>query len=276
MRIAIINKLILATVVAISVTAVVHADQLDDVISSGKLRCAVELEYPPNGARDKDNNPIGFDVDYCHDLAKALGVKAEIVDTPGPDRIPAVLSGRADVGIAVASDTLERAKTIGFSIPYFVFKTIILAREDSGIKSADDMKGHTVGGPAGAYETIALQATVKQFNDPSTKLLTFQGQADSLLALGQGKIDAMYTTATVATEILKSGKYPGLHIVGDAPAAPDYCAFLVLRNEQGLLNYVNLFLNRQVRSGRYAELYAKWVGTEGGPAPELTVPGSYR
>jgi polar amino acid transport system substrate-binding protein len=271
-----ITTVILAAVIAATGTAAAHADQLDKIVASGKLRCAVELDFPPNGSRDKDNNPIGFDVDYCNDLAKALGVKAEIVDTPDPDRIPAVLSGRADVGIAVASDTLERARTIGFSIPYFVFTNVILVREDSGIKSADDMKGHTVGGPAGAYETTALADTVKKFNDPATKLLTFQSQSDSFLALGQKKIDATYTTATIATHLIQSGKYPGLKIIGDAPVDADYCAFLVQRQEQGLLNYVNLFLNRQVRSGRYAELYAKWVGTEGGPAPSLTIPGTYR
>lgn len=123
------TSIVLATALMASATTFAHADQLDDIISAGKLRCAVELDFPPNGARDKDNKPIGFDVDYCNDLAKALGVEAEIVDTPDPDRIPAVLSGRADIGIAVASDTLERAKTIGFSIPYFVFTTVILARE---------------------------------------------------------------------------------------------------------------------------------------------------
>ncbi|QWA13359.1 hypothetical protein GTU79_12530 [Sodalis ligni] len=44
------------------------------------------------------------------------------------------------------------------------------------------------------------------------------------------------------------------------------------RNELGLLHYLNLFVNHQVRSGRYQELYAKWVG---GTAPNLTVPGVY-
>lgn len=127
--------------------AAAQADQLDDIISAGKLRCAVQLDFPPNGSRDANNNPIGFDVDYCKDLGAALGVDVEIVDTPENDRIPAILSGRADVAVAVASDTLERAKTVGFSIPYFVFETIVLAREDSGIKAPDDIKGHTVGGP---------------------------------------------------------------------------------------------------------------------------------
>jgi polar amino acid transport system substrate-binding protein len=107
-------------------------------------------------------------------------------------------------------------------------------------------------------------------------MLTFQSQSDTFLALNQKQIDATYTTSTIAVDIIKSGKYPGLKIVGDAPVDADYCALLVKREEQGLLNYVNLFLNRQVRSGRYAELYKKWVGTEGGPAPDLTAAGVYR
>jgi polar amino acid transport system substrate-binding protein len=91
-----------------------QADKLDDIIASGTLRCAVTLDFPPMGSRDEQNNPVGFDVDYCNDLAAALGVTGEIVETPFPDRIPALVSGRADVGVASTSDTLERAKTVGF------------------------------------------------------------------------------------------------------------------------------------------------------------------
>ena len=54
-------------------------------MASGTLRCAVVLDFPPMSiARDESNNAIGFDVDYCNDLAKALGVTAEIVETPIP------------------------------------------------------------------------------------------------------------------------------------------------------------------------------------------------
>lgn len=257
-------------------SSVAYADQLDDIISAGKLRCAVELDFPPNGSRDADNKPIGFDVDYCNDLGKALGVEVEIVDTPTADRIPAVLSNRADVAVAVASDTLERAKTAGFSIPYFVFKMVVLAHEDSGIKGPTDIKGHNVGGPEGSYETLALADEVKKLNDPGTQLLTFRTPADTFLALGQRRIDATYATSTVAAAIIASGKYPGLKVVGDAPVDADYCALIVKRQEQGWLNYVNLFLNRQVRSGRYEELYKKWIGEDVGAVPDLTVPGVYR
>jgi ABC-type amino acid transport substrate-binding protein len=84
----------------------VMADKLDDIIASGVLRCAVVLDFPPMGSRDANNNPVGFDVDTCNDLAAALGVTPEYVETPFPDRIPALVSGRADVGVASTSDTL--------------------------------------------------------------------------------------------------------------------------------------------------------------------------
>ena len=35
-----------------------YADKLDDIIASGKLRCAVVLDFPPMGSRDASNNPI--------------------------------------------------------------------------------------------------------------------------------------------------------------------------------------------------------------------------
>ena len=55
-----------------------QADKLDDIIASGKLRCAVVLDFPPMGSRDEKNQPIGYDVDTCNDLAAALGVKPEM------------------------------------------------------------------------------------------------------------------------------------------------------------------------------------------------------
>lgn len=60
------------------------ADKLDDIVDNGELRCAVTLDNGQAGFRDADNQPAGFDVDYCNDLAAAMGVKAVIVETPLP------------------------------------------------------------------------------------------------------------------------------------------------------------------------------------------------
>ncbi|MGO4852091.1 ABC transporter substrate-binding protein [Phaeovulum sp. W22_SRMD_FR3] len=248
-----------------------HADKLDDIISSGTLRCAVVLDFPPMGSRDADNKPIGFDVDYCNDLAAALGVEAEIVETPFPERIPALMSGRVDVGVASTSDTLERAKTVGMSIPYFAFEMAVSANEKSGITSFESMKGKTVGATAGTFEAIALEEQVKAWGEGEFR--PYQTQADVFLALSQGQLDATVSTSTVAQANIQTGNFPGVSVVGKAPFDTDYVALFTLREEYGLINYLNLFVNQQVRTGRYAELYAKWVG---GDLPDLTVGGVYR
>ncbi|MBK6465842.1 MAG: transporter substrate-binding domain-containing protein [Rhodobacter sp.] len=247
------------------------ADKLDDIIASGTLRCAVVLDFPPMGSRDADNNPIGFDVDYCNDLAAALGVTAEIVETPFPDRIPALVSGRVDVGVASTSDTLERAKTAGFTIPYFAFTNVVLTRDGAGIEKFEDLSGHVVGSVSGTFEGIALENNIKEWG--AGEFRPYQTQADVFLALSQGQIDATVVTSTVASAIVTGGQYEGLVIKGDAPYPVDYVGLIGLREEYGLLNYLDLFINQQVRSGRYQELYDKWVG---GEAPNLTVSNVYR
>ena len=66
------------------------------------------------GYFDKENKPAGFDVDYCNDLADVLGVRAKILNLTWGDRIPSLVSGKIDVVIGPTSDTLERAKSVGY------------------------------------------------------------------------------------------------------------------------------------------------------------------
>ncbi|OSP54854.1 transporter substrate-binding domain-containing protein [Pseudoruegeria sp. SK021] len=265
------SALTAGVIAAACIAGAAHADKLDDIIGSGKLRCAVVLDFPPMGMRDDKNEPIGFDVDYCNDLAAALGVTAEIVETPFPERIPALMSGRVDVGVASTSDTLERAKTVGFTVPYFAFEMAVTANNETGIASYEDMKGHTVGAVAGTYEAIALEAQVNEWGDGTFR--PYQTQADVFLALSQGQLDATVSTSTVAQATVNSGNFDGISVVGKAPFDTDYVALFTNRNEYGLLNYLDLFVNQQVRTGRYAELYEKWVG---GDLPSLVVPDVYR
>ena len=73
---------------------------------------------------------------------------------------------------------------------------------------------------------------------------------------------------------MNEGNFDGFAIKGDAPYLVDYVGLIALRQEYGLLNYLNLFVHQQIRTGRYEELFEKWVGG-GATAPDLTVPGVY-
>ncbi len=134
------------------------ADKLDDVINNGVLRCAVVLDFPPIGYRDADNQPAGFDVEYCNDMAAALEVDAEIVPVTWAERLPAIVTNRADIVFGGTSDSLARAKTVGFSIPYAIYFAQAVVGKDSGIESLEDMKGKRV---AAAVGTVPEQEWLK-------------------------------------------------------------------------------------------------------------------
>src|SRR3977135_2409892 len=106
-----------------------------------KIRITAEWTSPPFGILDKDNKPTGSEVETARQLAKDLGGALELVNVTGPQRIPALLSDRADLAISSLSITTERAKSVWFSSPHGALSIVIGAAKNVNIKSAADLAG---------------------------------------------------------------------------------------------------------------------------------------
>jgi ABC-type amino acid transport substrate-binding protein len=263
-----LSKLVvMAAVVCGLSTQSAVADKLDDVINNGKIRCGVVLDFPPIGFRDKDNKPAGFDVEYCKDIAKALEVDFEILPLTWAERLPSIVTNRADVVFGGTSDSLARAKTVGFSIPYAIYYAQAVVGKDSGIKSFADMKGKKV---AAAVGTVPEQEFLKIAKEWGTENLYqgYQSENEVFLAVAQGKADAGITTNTAVKPIAE--QYDTIIAGPRMPWTTDYTSVVGPRKDFGWLNYLNLFVTHQVRSGRYQELWGQFVG---GEAPQLKIPG---
>lgn len=248
----------------------VLADKLDSVIATGVLRCGVMLDVPPVGMRDNDNQPIGFDVDFCRDMAEALGVEAEIVETKAPDRIPAILSNRVDVGVASATNSLERAKSVAFSIPYQIWGLGVAVRaDDNSINEYEDLKGKRIGTVRGTSGEAAFLKDFKKWGGGSH--IAYGSNAEQFLALRQGKVDAIIESTAIFGEYLKGAGKGKIRICCDVATAPaDWTGLMVKRDDQGLLNWINLFVWHQWKNGRTDELYRKYFGY---PAPNMSFSG---
>jgi polar amino acid transport system substrate-binding protein len=263
------TAIFLSSVFALSFGLVVaaQADKLDDVIDNGKVRCGVVLDFPPIGYRDANNEPAGFDVDYCKDLATVMDVDYEIIPLTWAERLPSIVSNRADVVFGGTSDTLERAKTVGFTIPYAIYYAQAVVTKESGITSFADMKGKRVGAAVGTVPEIEFLKIAKEWGMENL-YQGFQSENEVFLAVAQGKIDAGITTNTAVKPI--TNQYDTIVAGPRMPWTTDYTSVVGPRKDFGWLNYLNLFVTQQVRSGRYQELWGKYVG---GEAPELRIPG---
>lgn len=263
----------IAMVLTLGATSL-SADKLDKIISKGKLRCGVVLDFPPMGFRDAKNKPAGFDVEYCKDLAKVLGVDLELKSMSFAQRIPALNSGKVDVVVGSVSDTLERAKSAGFTIPYFVFKLQAMVKKGSGVKTFEDLKGKKVTAALSTTPETEFLKNAKQLGWDTGNYFSSKSENDTHLALLQGKADAIITTDTTVSELLKSDKFKDYEAGPFIPNYDDFVCMIAKRNEYGLINYLNLFIHQQVRTGRYAEVYKMFYGDA--PVRDLTVKGIYR
>ncbi len=258
-----IKKISLA-VLALSTLGIFNtasADRLDDVIKAGTLNCGVVLDFPPMGYLDAKNKPVGFDVDYCNDLAKAIGVKANVMNLTWGARIPSLISGKTDVVIGSTSDTLERAKSVGFSYPYFVFKFQVISKKSKNINSFDDLKNVKVGAALGTtYETEYL-AYAKEKGWGIDNYTAFKSENDAYLGLYQGKVDAIVSTNTNIATKLQSKEFKDYVAGPYVPNYDDVVGFIAKRGETAWIKYLNLFLVHQIRDGGMNKAYNTHFGS---------------
>jgi polar amino acid transport system substrate-binding protein len=243
------------------------ADTLDDVIDRGTLRCGVVLDFPPIGYRDANNEPAGFDVEYCNDMAAALEVDVELLSLTWSERLPVIVTGRADVVFGATSDSLARAKTVGFSIPYAIYYAQGVVNSKSGIKSFEDIRGKRVAAAVGTVPEQEWLKIAKEWGEESL-YQGYQSENEVFLAVAQGKADLGITTNTAVKPI--TDQYDNIDSGPRMPWTTDFTSVVGKRQDVSWLNYLNLFVTHQVRSGRYQELWDKYVG---GEAPELRIPG---
>lgn len=238
------------------------ADQLDTVIKRGTLNCGVVLDFPPMGYFDKDNKPAGFDVDYCNDLATALGVQSNVLNLTWGDRIPSLISGKTDVVVGSTSDTLERAKSVGFTYPYFVFKFQVFSKNGKNINSFDDLKNVKVGAALGTtYETEYL-AYAKKKGWGADNYTAFKSENDAFLGLYQGKVDAIISTNTNIATKLQTPEFKGFVAGPYVPNYDDVVGLIAKRSEGAWISYLNLFLIHQIRDGNLNKRYNQHFGSD--------------
>ena len=105
------------------------ADALDDIVARGTLRVGMEPGYMPFEMTNQKGEIIGFDVDIAKRMAKAMGVKLELVSTAWDGIIPGLITDKYDIIMSGMTLTQERNLKVAFASPYIVVGQSILVKK---------------------------------------------------------------------------------------------------------------------------------------------------
>ena len=150
---------------------------------------ATNAEFPPYEFFE-GGEIVGIDPEIAAALADKLGMKLVIDNMDFGAIIAAVQTGKVDMGMAGMTVTDERLESINFTMSYATGVQVIIVREDSDIKSVDDLFADGANYKIGVQQdTTGDIFATDDFGDANVD--RYNKGADAVQALITGKVDCV-------------------------------------------------------------------------------------
>jgi polar amino acid transport system substrate-binding protein len=229
------------------------------LVQQGQLTTCSHLPYVPFQYREGDRT-VGFDVDVVDLVARKLGVRQNVVDTPweGIQSGADLNANQCDVVAGAISITPTRRQNFDFSDPYFHATQALLARTGAGYANLDALRGKKVGVQNGTTGADYVKGFTDR--DPgSLQVVNFEDSALEETAVKTGQVDAAINDNGIFYDYAK--KNPDTAVTAEFETDDQY-GFGVRKGNRPLLDAINAALADSVRDGSYTQLYLRWFGRQ--------------
>lgn len=225
--------------------------------STKTLRVVTNANFPPYEYIG-DGQYIGIDIELAKQIADELNMKTEIQNIDFSSIISTVANGQADVGISALTVTEDRNKIINFSNSYATSKQVIIVKEDSPIKSLDDLYtgvNYRVGAQLATTGAIYFGEDIAN-KKTKASLQEYHNGADAVAALIAGKIDCVIIDDKPANSFIASND--GLKILSTEYIEEKY-AIAVSKENIELLKKINIVLKKLKANGDIDKIIKKHI-----------------
>jgi polar amino acid transport system substrate-binding protein len=273
--------------VAVSVLAPAgHAQTLDRIRDAAKIRLGYEKDARPFSFENDTGEPGGYAVSLCaavaDELKKELGLSDLAVEWAAlgrDERFDAVKSGNADIVCSANSVTLERRKTVSFSIPIFPSGIGALLRADAPAGLRDVLEtgrgGNRPiwrGSPAWAvlekqdFAAVAgttteawLKERIKTFRIDAT-VATVATYEEGLKGVLDGSADVFFGDRPILLEAAARSGVAGDLIVLNRQFTHEPLALALPREDEDFRLAVDRALSHFYKSEGFGAFYEQWFG----------------
>ena len=251
-------KLVAATLALIAglqfAGAPAQAEELDTLKEKGTIRIAMSGAYPPFNFVNEQNQVVGFDPSIGIEIAKRMGLEAEIVTTAWDGIIGGLLADKFDAIVGSMTITEERKEAVDFVGPYYTDRRGIFTLEGAAITSVSQIPEATLG--------VTLGETHEQWaRDQGYDIKTYKGLPELLLELENGRVDAIVVDSIAA---LLAAKEKGLKIVSlpDLETESFGAGIAIRKGNPALLAAMQAALDEMMADGTYEAIAMEWIGAD--------------
>ena len=228
------------------------AEELDELKEKGVMRIAMSGAYPPFNFVNEQNQVVGFDPSIGIEIAKRMGLEAEIVTTAWDGIIGGLLANKYDAIVGSMSITAERDEVVDFVGPYYTTKRAIFTKPESGITSVSQLGDVRLG--------VTLGETHEQWaREQGYSIRTYKGLPELLLELENGRVDAIVNDSIAAILAMKEIGYDFV-MVDDLETDVIGAGIAIREGNPELKAAMQDALDAMMADGTYLEIAEEWVG----------------
>ena len=235
-------------------------ENTEGAAEGGTLVMATNAEFPPYEYHEGDEI-VGIDAEIAAAIAEKLGMELQIEDMAFDSLIPAIQSNKADMVLAGMTVTEDRLENVNFSDSYATGVQVVIVKEDSDIKSVDDLfadgANHSIGVQTATTGDIYCTGDIEDAGLGTVE--RYNKGADAVQALLAGKIDCVVIDSQPAKEFVEANE--GLTILDTEYAVEDYAIALNKDNTE-LLDKVNAALKELTDDGTIQSILDKYITAE--------------
>ncbi|MGG2398188.1 glutamate/aspartate ABC transporter substrate-binding protein [Pseudomonas sp. SH1-B] len=213
---------------------------------------------------DNSRKPIGYSHDLQLKVVEALKQELGLPDlkvrynlVTSQTRIPLVQNGTVDLECGSTTNNVERQQQVDFSVGIFEVGTRLLARNSSGIKDFDDLKGKNVVTTAGTTSERLIKSMNAE-KQMGMNVISAKDHGESFLMLESNRAVAfMMDDALLAGEMAKAKKPDDWSVVG-TPQSFEIYGCMLRKGDEGFKKVVDKAISDTFASGEINDIYNKW------------------
>lgn len=269
------STIALLTTVAVVASAPTWADgRLDKIKSSGEISLGHRDSSIPFSYLDDNQKPIGYSMDICQQIVKAVekklgmdDIKVKLVPVTSSTRIPLLANGTVDLNCGSSTNTKERQAQVAFAPTTFVTATRFVSKKSSDLKNLDDLKGKTVVSTAGT-SNIRWATGANDKEKLGMNIIPAKDHAEALLTVNSGRAAAFFMDDILLAGLVATSHDPASWVISKDAYTVEPYAIMEPKGDPDFKKLVDDTIIGMMKDGQLDALYKKWFES---PVPPKNV-----
>jgi glutamate/aspartate transport system substrate-binding protein len=222
-----------------------------------------ELSIPFSYLNERQQ-PIGYSVELCQrvveSLQRKLGLaqlRIKYVPVTSATRIPLVSNGSVDLECGITTNTVERQRTVAFSITTFVAEARLLFKRKNKIQDLEQLRGQGVVSTVGTTSMRNLNE-LNQTRQMNMAILAGRDDTDAFHMLDVDRVKAFLMDDVLLRSLVATAERPSDYDISQKAYSVEPYAIMLNKNDPLFKKAVDAALVELFQSGKQQAIYQRW------------------